>query len=402
MAPPLKVLFINHSVRDGGPGRSLFYLAKYLDRKKIRPLILMPKEGVITELLKKEGFGEDIIIDGRFTENILTPRYNSNRGFYKIASFLWNILDVTFFVLKTPFMAREKGVDIIYCNGTLAKITGAFIGTFSHKPVIWHVRNIQEKEPLRFTIKALSMLPAVKKIICVSYAAARQFQLARDKVGIVYNGVDMEEFSPENTKGVLRREYGIGEDTVIVGNVGRIVPRKNYGKLIWVARTVKERLSEEEIKKIKFVVVGDTPHYFSNHLAKLKELVKGLEVEDLFVFTGFRFDVKPYLRDFDVFAIPSSYSDPFPRSVIEAMAFSLPVVGFRIGGIAEAVEDRVTGILSEPGNTNSMADAILKLIRDKSLRESFGQAARRRAEKLFDVKAKTKEVEEKILETALT
>ena len=48
-----------------------------------------------------------------------------------------------------------------------------------------------------------------------------------------------------------------------------------------------------------------------------------------FIFTGYRKDVRPYLKDFDLFVIPSNYPDPFPRSVIEAMAFALPVVGFR-------------------------------------------------------------------------
>jgi len=58
MTTPLRTLFINHSVRDGGPGRSLFYILKYIDKAKITPFVLVPREDVFTELVKKEGLGD--------------------------------------------------------------------------------------------------------------------------------------------------------------------------------------------------------------------------------------------------------------------------------------------------------------------------------------------------------
>ena len=116
--------------------------------------------------------------------------------------------------------------------------------------------------------------------------------------------------------------------------------------------TAHRLVSDGSMKeKIKFVIVGDTPWFFpKNHLRELEDYTEKLGVRDNFIFTGYRKDVRPYLKDFDLFVIPSNYPDPFPRSVIEAMAFSLPVVGFSIGGIAEAVEDGETGFLCGPGD----------------------------------------------------
>src|SRR5574341_2228579 len=78
MTTALRTLFINHSVRDGGPGRSLFYILKYIDKAKITPFVLVPREDVFTELVKKESLGDIIIVEKRFPENILRPRFNTN------------------------------------------------------------------------------------------------------------------------------------------------------------------------------------------------------------------------------------------------------------------------------------------------------------------------------------
>ncbi len=83
------------------------------------------------------------------------------------------------------------------------------------------------------------------------------------------------------------------------------------------------------------------------------------------------------------------------------MAFSLPVIGFRVGGVAEAVEQGMTGILNESGNYQQMGESILKLVLDKSLRNSMGVAARERIERLFCVKTKTRDIENIMLDTAV-
>lgn len=405
---PVRVLFINHSVRDGGPGRSLFYILKYIDRDKITPFVLVPKEDVFTDLLKREGLGDGIIVERRFPENIFRPRLKCLRlgdspvfsRLLKMASLVLNVVDLFFLVLGSPSLIRKRGIGIIYCNGTVAKIVGALMGVFSRCPVIWHVRNIQQTRVLGLTVNLLSTLPVVKRIICVSGPTARQFRYSKDKIIVVHNGVDPEDFDPERTRGILRLEFGIPEGVTIIGSAGRIVPRKGYEHLIRSALTVLRRLGEG-IRGVRFVVVGDTPYFFQdNHLEFLKGLVKGLGLEDVFIFTGYRSDVRPYLKDFDIFVIPSNYPDPFPRAVIEAMSFALPVVGFRVGGIVEAVEDGVTGFLCEPGSTEEMGEAILRLIKEGSLRASMGIAGRERIKRLFSARERTKDIEKNILEVS--
>lgn len=411
MDSPPRVLFINHSVRDGGPGRSLYYLLKFLDRRRLAPYVLIPKDDVFSEWLRAAGIYENVIVEPRFPENLKRPRFGqegerAKSGMLsvildKLLNFLsvtLNVLDIASLVITSPSLLGRNGIGVIYCNGTQAKIAGALMGLVSGRPVIWHVRNIQQTRLLGFLINNLARLHVVKKIICVSGPTADQFPHAREKLTVIHNGIDVADYDPEKTRGDLRSVYGLAEGTIIVGSTGRIVPRKGYELFIEAADIALGELGEKG-RVVKFAVVGDTPYFFrDDHLSNLKRMVADKGLSDSFIFTGFRDDVRPCLRDFDIFVIPSSYPDPFPRSVIEAMSFALPVVGFRAGGIVESVEDGVTGILSEPGNARQMANAIVRLVADKSLRVSMGKAGRERVKEKFSAQAVAADIQEVILE----
>ena len=394
------VLFINHSVRDGGPGRSLLYILKYIDRDKINPFVLVPKHDIFSESLKSEGIFENVIVDSRFPENIQKSTIVADTtwapGLMRVFSIIVNIVNMLRLLLGSPKIIRENAIDIVYCNGTLAKIVGTLIGKRNKKPVIWHVRNIQQTRFMKSLMETLSGFQCVKKIICVSRATARPFERAKSKVHVVYNGIDPADFDRDSVRGSLREEFSIPPDTVLVGNTGRVVPRKGYVEFI---DTVNRLVSNGSIKeKTKFVIVGDTPWFFpKNHLQELENHAEKLGVRDSFIFTGYREDVRPYLKDFDLFVIPSNYPDPFPRSVIEAMAFSLPVVGFSIGGIAEAIEDGKTGFLCDSGDFEKIGESISILARDAEARNKMGLNARRRVMEMCSAAERAADIQKIIL-----
>ncbi len=404
---PLNVLFINHSVRDGGPGRSLFYILKYLNRERVNPFILIPKDDIFSENLKREGKYQNVIIESRFPENIFrsrlgldifTGKSDSPGLITKIKKFVCaviNIFELVLLVFTSAKHIRPNEISVIHCNGTVAKVVGFFIGRYNNVPVVWHVRNIQQTFILKKIIGILARLDPVKRIICVSNATALQFDKVKDKVHVVYNGIDPDDYSSAETKGRVRRELGIDAHTVVIGSTGRLVPRKGYENLINAAKQVKDMVQGTDYK---FVVVGDTPHFFQyDHLKYLKKRVEESGLKDRFIFTGYRDDVRPYLNDFDLFVIPSNYPDPFPRAVIEAMSCGLPVVGFEIGGIAESVEKGVTGYLSNKGDISDMARNIAALIADGDLRRKMGENSLKRVAGMCNASDRTQDIENIIL-----
>ncbi|MCY3985452.1 MAG: glycosyltransferase family 4 protein [Candidatus Dadabacteria bacterium] len=394
------VLFINHSVRDGGPGRSLFYILKYIDRDKIKPFVLVPKHDIFSENLKSERIFENVIVDPRFPENIQKSAMIADTrwapGLVKVFSIILNIVNMVRLLFGSSEIIRANRIDIIYCNGTLAKILGTLIGKKNKKPVIWHVRNIQQTPFMKFLMQTLSGFGCVRKIICVSRATAEPFKKTQKKVHVVYNGIDPADFDRDSVRGSLREEFSLSSDAVLVGNTGRVVPRKGYIEFI---DTVSRIVSQSNIgEKVKFVIVGDTPWFFpKDHLRELQDYAERLGVRQSFLFTGYREDVRTYLKDFDLFVIPSNYPDPFPRSVIEAMAFDLPVVGFSIGGIAEAVEDGQTGFLCPPGDFQKFGESISILVRDKRLRDKMGRKARCKVIEMCSASERTADIQKIIL-----
>lgn len=403
------ILFINHSVRDGGPGRSLFYILKYMDREKLNPYVLIPKDDIFSNLLKDQGLYHNVIVDKRFPENLFTPRleYESvnkltgniplARKIIKLIYAVINVLLMADLVIRSGSLIRKNSIDAIYCNGTIAKIVGAFMGYFNGCKVIWHVRNIQQTAVLSYIINHLSGFRVVKRIHCVSNATAMQFKNSTEKIVVIYNGLDPGEYDPQSVEGRFRNEKGIDDDTVLIGSTGRLVPRKGYDQFISHAGVITERISPE--MKIKFVIIGDTPHFFHMDYKKhLEDMVAACGLGDKFCFTGYISDVRQYLRDFDIFVIPSNYPDPFPRSVIEAMSLGIPVVGFAVGGIREAIVDGKSGFLSEPGDYKSMMDNITRLVENKELREEMGANARKRVIDNYDAKKISKQIQSSILE----
>lgn len=404
------VLFINHSIRDGGPGKSLFYILQYINRSKINPYVIIPSDNVFSERLKSHDIYENIILEKRFPENLKRPRFDGNKeqtelgqsslyvNLLKFLSILLNIFDLISLIATSRSLIRKKRIDLIYCNGTQAKIVGAFMGLLGGCPVIWHVRNIQQTRFLSTVMNTLAAFPSVKRIICVSGPTAAQFPYGKDKLRVIHNSINVEEYNPQTTRGNIRSEYGLSDNTVIVGSTGRIVPRKGYEYFIRAAGKVIEKMDTNE-NDVKFVIVGDTPYFFQdNHLAYLKKLVTDNKLDDKFIFTGFKGDVRPCLKDFDIFVIPSNYPDPFPRSVVEAMSFALPVIGFKAGGIVESVDNGMTGFLSEQSDVEGMSDSILKLITDEAQRVSMGKAGRKRVINNFSADQRTLDIENNILE----
>jgi glycosyltransferase involved in cell wall biosynthesis len=125
---------------------------------------------------------------------------------------------------------------------------------------------------------------------------------------------------------------------------------------------------------------------------------------------GFRSDVRPLVADFDVAVVPSVYKDPLPRSVIESMALGKPVIAFRVGGVAEMLEDGVTGSLvpfapdeagtgAAPDVVRDLARAFVAYAEDSERRRREGAAGRARVLRSFDARAHARAVEAEILAT---
>jgi glycosyltransferase involved in cell wall biosynthesis len=193
------------------------------------------------------------------------------------------------------------------------------------------------------------------------------------------NGIDLERFHPRNREGraATRASIGVAPDRLLVGMVGRLVREKGYLELFEAAAAVRDALSDG----VTFAVIGGAEPGKADALTD--EDVGRWKLGDSLRLLGHRDDLPALVGAMDVLVLPS-HREGFPRVLMEAAATGLPTVATDIRGCREAVVDGVTGILVPLRDPSALAAALLRLLRDPSLRDRYGAAARRLAEERFD------------------
>ncbi len=214
---------------------------------------------------------------------------------------------------------------------------------------------------------------ACARVIAASGAIAdvlRGQGLSPDRVRIVHEGVAARPARPGGQEAL--RALGVPEGAPVVGNVAALVGHKDQATLIEAAALLKRELPEARV-----VVVGE-----GELRADLEARARRLGLEGRVIFAGFRRDLDALLPAFTVFCL-SSRMEGLGTSVLDAMAFGVPVVATTAGGIPEAVEDETTGRLVAPGDAGSLAAALADVLRDPAKGRRLGEAGRRRFEERF-------------------
>ena len=220
--------------------------------------------------------------------------------------------------------------------------------------VMWQLSRFEEESAKNATLVVTISEYSRRKIM-------QFYGVDRAKIRIVPNGVDTQRFKPSKGCEKIKRQIGI-DSKLCVLFVGRLIPRKGLLYLVEAAKQIVKEFSQTT-----FLIVGDGP--LKNHLISY---LKKMKLSGNFVFLG---DVSesalPALYNCaDVFVLPS-IQEGQGIALLEAQATAKPIVAFDVGGVREAVLDKETGLIMKP-DSGKLADAIMKLLANWSLREKMG------------------------------
>jgi glycosyltransferase involved in cell wall biosynthesis len=193
----------------------------------------------------------------------------------------------------------------------------------------------------------------------------------------IYNGVDLNLSIHRDTQPSLRDAYGLSGEDFLIGCAARLEPQKGQIYLIEACGILKEKLGSFHL-----FLIGDRtdiPYY-----EKCQGTARSLGIQDRVHFLEHQSNVFSTLQDLDLYVLPS-LSEAFPRSVIEALSLSKPVIVTDTGGCAEAVEDQVSGFVVPTRNAAALAERIIEMGMDRDMRVRMGQAARKRVEDFFSL-----------------
>ena len=206
-----------------------------------------------------------------------------------------------------------------------------------------------------------------------------------EKLAYLGNGVDIERFRREHLETEhqmqLRQSLGIPETSdLIIGTIGRLTRKKGGEYLI---EAVAKLLPQFPNLHVLFIggELSTDPEPFQ---AELMERIHALGINKNVTLTGERQDIPELLGLLDIFTLPTFSPEGLPRSIVEAMSMTLPVVTTDIRGCREAVLHGKTGLIVPPCDSEQLAKALATLLSNPKLRQTYGEASRERVETEYD------------------
>ena len=197
--------------------------------------------------------------------------------------------------------------------------------------------------------RAMFAHPALRAVICNSQMVAdevvRYYGVSRDKLQVIYNGVDTDAFHPGvagEHRWATRSEAGIPNDVPVLLFVGSGFERKGVPQLLRAAARMQRA-------DARIVIVGA-----DRKLKAMQQLSEGLGLSRRVLFTGPLKDVRPWYGAADGFVLPTLY-DPCPNAVLEALACGLPVVTSTTCGAQEWVRSGENGWVVDAVDINALA-----------------------------------------------
>lgn len=194
---------------------------------------------------------------------------------------------------------------------------------------------------------------------------------ANARLCVVPNAVADAFFSDARTQQECRRFFNVSPGLSLIGVPGTLRPVKGHAFFIDAARRVAAQLPDAY-----FLITGDGP---AGYRKSLMAAIEDTPLQERVRFLGTVHDMAAFYRACDVICIPSR-SEPAGRVVIESMACGTAIVATDVGGIPEAIEHQRTGLLTPFGDIHALADSLVWLLRDPSLRTRLSAAARAKAE----------------------
>lgn len=275
--------------------------------------------------------------------------------------------------------------DVIHTNGFKMHILGAWARP-KGVPVVWHIHDYVSSRPvmsrmLRANARACAAVVANSKSVAED---VRKVCGSRTQVTAVYNGIDVNRFSPEGPVADLDSLAGMApapEGTVRVGLVATLGRWKGHAVFLRALSMLPWSLP------VRGYVIGGglyTTTGSQHTLDDLRDLADKYGLGDRVGFTGFVEEPANAMRALDVVVHASTAPEPFGLVIAEAMACGRALAASQAGGSAELFTTNVEALGHPPGDPARLAACLERLIVDAALRQRLGEKGREAAVERFD------------------
>lgn len=345
----------------GGQELNLFEICRGLSQRGHKVSLLYVREGNLLEqyrnfcesILKVNSYGFDVseIID--------------NLDFFASIPVVW----------KLP----KHEDSLVFCNDYYAVFFARILASLKKIPLVCYLQIPPIAFPYGFNIQKRIGLKGVNQFIAVSNQTKLDWVnigIKEDIIDVVYNGTNAEKFKPTANFSTIRKEWNIPENIRVISYAGRLDKMKGLETLIKAFSLVRKSGNNARLLIAGKPVVHSSPEEGEEYKRSLKQLVTDLGVEKYVDFIGHITNTTSLYQVSDVTVLPSLWSEPFGRSIIESMACGTPVVASRIGGIPENLTGEFENGLFEAGNEQDFSETLNRIMNWRDTDPQLGQRCR--------------------------
>lgn len=360
---PLQVLQIIGNAIVGGMETYVSNLITRLPSDEFQVTCLCPYESAFTASLRRFGF-----------KVYITPIQDDPA---------WRSVEMAVELI------RQHRIDVIHSHLLNAHTLAGVAGRLTNTPAVStiHARTLWTQEISVTRLTGTHLIAVCQE----AYAQALASGIPADSITVIPNGVDTQRFTPQRSGAAFREAIGVPPETPLVGFVGRLAWEKGPDKFLQVAERIRRHRPD-----VCFAMVGEGPME-----SELRDTIRQLGLQDCVHLAGMRHDTENVYPAFDLL-LQTSRSEAMPMVLLEGMACALPVVAIGVGGVAEMVEGGTNGVLVSPGNWSYVASpypgdwegvaaAAIELLNQPARLRRMGQAGRKRAEDVFDLRHNVRE-----------
>ena len=353
MMPKIKLILLVEDFRVGGLERVVETIFYGLDREKYDPCIWCLARG--GELYHK------LFRKGEKVKLLKVKTYHNPLNIFKLS-----------------FLLRKNKIQILHTHGYFASTIGRVSAFFARTPIVIahaHTTYFSFSKRNKFVEKSLSHF--TDRIVCVS-KAVQKFVVEVEKIHpsktcLIYNAAVVPDTRNLDEQTESERSLlGITNNDFVAVSVASLTSHKGHHILLDAAAIIMRKYPH-----FKLLTVGTGPLR-----GELEKHAKRSGIFNNTIFAGLKENVFPLLKFANIFVLASTEREGLGIALIEAMAAGLPLIGTRIGGIPEVIEEDVNGLLVAPGDAEALAAAIKTLIDSKELAERMG----RQGEKMYHEK----------------
>ena len=363
----------------------MLHLIGGLDRQRVQPVVVLYEHKSIIPELERGGTPVHVVAKRRLPKQHSLQKsagYTQARKIEGVASFGWVLRTLATFVLETlpsafrvASVLRRERPDVVHvCNGFRGNMDAIVASRLVGVPCIVHAKGFD-----KFTFVERAAAPGVAAAVSMTQAIedhCRAGGLRPPEYHVMYDGLDLANFTPRWGREEVRAELGVRPDVPLIGVIGHIQEWKGQRVLL----EAMPRVLEAHPTAVA-VVVGGVHRAGADYAKGLHEFVESHNLADHVVFTGERSDIPDLMSAMDIVTHTSVRPEPFGRVIIEAMSTARPVLATRAGGVPEFVHDGIDGLLVEPGAVEELAEALCSVLGDPALYAKLSAGARENAER---------------------